>query len=430
MQVRRTRWLAARLVLAAIGMALACGGCGQDPARGRVVIRFSMWGSGPDFKQWQGTVQQFNESQRDVWVDLEFIDSSSYGNKLLSMLVGHCAPDVMGILDKAFPQFSQYGVFEDLGPYLEKDPEIRRSDFIPEFLRSFTYHGRQLGLPWDGHTVLMYYNKDLFAREGLPEPKADWTWDDFLRAAKALTKDTDGDGRIDQFGFISPGWFNELVWLWGGGGYDLNPPMTRCVVDSPGAIRGLQFQYDLVFKYHVCPQVREMAQMGQDSLFNAGKLGMGLGGTYWMAFCRELTGVNWDVVMPPRGPGGQYSRLTSDGIAMWKDSPHKKEAWVWIRYLLSDRGQARIASLGRGIPARRKMAYTSAFLRPDRPQHTIRFLEALPHARPQSINEKTSEMQTIYDREWERLLLGRDPAAVAKSMTTQINVVLSGRGAL
>jgi multiple sugar transport system substrate-binding protein len=429
MKVSPRRWVA-RLALVGAVLALACGGCGRNPARGRVPIRFSVWGTGQDFKHWGGTVRQFNESQRRVWVELELVQGAGYSNKMLSMLVGHCAPDVMAFLDKPFFQFAQYGVFEDLGPYLEKDQEIRKSDFFPQFLKAFSYHGRQLGLPWDGHTVLVYYNKDLFAREGLPEPKADWRWDDFVRVTKALTKDTDGDGRVDQFGFIAPMWLNELVWVWGAGGRDLNPEMTRCVTDSPGTIRGLRFQRDLVFKYHVCPQAREMAGMNQDSLFNAGRLAMALGGAYWMAFCRELTGVNWDVVMPPRGPAGQWSRMTTDGITMWRESPHKPEAWAFIRYLLSDRGQARIASLGRGIPARRKMAYSPAFLRPDLPQHTIRFLEALPRARPQSINDKTDEMNTVYDREWDRMLLGEDPAATGKAMARQINVILSGRGAL
>jgi multiple sugar transport system substrate-binding protein len=430
MKVFLRRCMVVHLALVAAAVALTCGGCGRNPARGRVLIRFSIWGAATDFRQWLGTVQRFNESQRRAWVELELVQGAGYENKMLSMLVGNCAPDVMAFTDKPFIQFAQYGVFEDLGPYLERDREIRKSDFFPQFLKAFTYRGRQLGLPWDGHTVLIYYNKDLFAREGLPEPKAGWTWGDFVSVAKALTKDTDGDGRIDQFGFIAPSWLNELVWIWDAGGSDLNTKMTRCVTDSPGSIRGLRFQYDLVFKHHVCPQAKEMAGMNQDSLFNSGKLAMAMGGAYWMAVCRELTGVHWDVVMPPRGPGGQWSRRTSDGITMWNRSRHKREAWAWIRYLLSDRGQARIASLGRGIPARRKMAYSPAFLRPDLPQHTIRFLEALPHSRPQSINEKTTEMNEVYYRLWDLLLLGKDPAAVGKAMTAEINDILSGRRAL
>lgn len=411
----------------ALALLMICAGCGRSEARGRVVIRFSIWGAGPDFKHWQETVRQFNDSQSRVFVDLEHVQGAGYGNKMMSMLVGRAAPDVMAYTDKWFLSFARFGVFEDLGPYLEKDPEIKKTDFFPQFLRDFTYKGRQYGLPWDGHTVLMYYNKDLFAREGLPEPAADWTWDDFLRYAKALTKDTDGDGRVDQFGFIAPLWLNGFVWVWDAGGADLNEEKTRCLMDSPQSIRGLRFQHDLIFKHHVCPQTKEMAGMSQDSLFNAGKVAMAMGGAYWMAFCRELTGVNWDVVMPPRGPASQWSRRTSDGVTMWKETPHKKEAWQWIRYLLSDKGQARIASLGRGIPARRNMAYSTAFLRPDLPQHTIRFLDALPHARPQAINEKAEEINVIYGREWDLLLLGKDPTAVGRDTAREINDILSGR---
>jgi hypothetical protein len=73
------------------------------------------------------------------------------------------------------------------------------------------------------------------------------------------------------------------------------------------------------------------------------------------------------------------------------------------------------------------MAYSTAFLRPDLPQHTIRFLDALPHARPQAINEKAEEINVIYGREWDLLLLGKDPTAVGRDTAREINDILSGR---
>ncbi len=76
----------------ALALLLPCAGCGRTKARGAVVIRFSIWGAGPDFKHWQETVRQFNDSQSRVFVDLEHVQGAGYGNKMMSMLVGRAAP--------------------------------------------------------------------------------------------------------------------------------------------------------------------------------------------------------------------------------------------------------------------------------------------------------------------------------------------------
>jgi hypothetical protein len=76
------------------------------------------------------------------------------------------------------------------------------------------------------------------------------------------------------------------------------------------------------------------------------------------------------------------------------------------------------------------MAYSPAFLRPDLPQHTLRFLQALPRARPQSINDKTDEMNTVYDRDWDFLVSGKDPALVGKEIAADINDILSDKAGL
>src|SRR3712207_7658069 len=49
--------------------------------------------------------------------------------------------------------------------------------------------------------LMIYYNRKLFREAGLPDPPPkDWPWHEWLAACKKLTKDRDGDGRLDQFG--------------------------------------------------------------------------------------------------------------------------------------------------------------------------------------------------------------------------------------
>ena len=54
-------------------------------------------------------------------------------------------------------------------------------------------------------TTVMYYNKTLILNEGLQDPyelykAGEWTWAEFDRYVKRLTRDTNADGEVDQYG--------------------------------------------------------------------------------------------------------------------------------------------------------------------------------------------------------------------------------------
>ena len=64
-----------------------------------------------------------------------------------------------------------------------------------------------VGVPDDcGHAPFMVVNLDMWERENLGDPyelyyNGEWTWETVERIAQRATRDTDGDGVIDQWGF-------------------------------------------------------------------------------------------------------------------------------------------------------------------------------------------------------------------------------------
>src|SRR6185503_5545978 len=99
--------------------------------------------------------------------------------------------------------------FEDLTPYLERYANEYRPDlYYKTSLEAFQYKGRQRALPWNGGQLMVYYNRKLFREARLPDPPPrDWTIGQFTDYMRKLTKDYDGDGRIDQFGYeINGSW--------------------------------------------------------------------------------------------------------------------------------------------------------------------------------------------------------------------------------
>lgn len=87
---------------------------------------------------------------------------------------------------------STNGIIEDITSRLEADKKaIKPDDFLGAFYDVYTlYNGRRWGLPWDGDSHSLYYNKALLDKHGLSVPA---TWDDYLNVAKTVTEAEKGN---------------------------------------------------------------------------------------------------------------------------------------------------------------------------------------------------------------------------------------------
>lgn len=106
-------------------------------------------------------------------------------------------------------------------------------------------------------TQAVYWNKELFAREGLPDlyelyESGQWTWDAFKEIAIKATADTDGDGVIDQWGYTSrgvmtdPGTIEYFVYMNGGQPVRYEGGRLLFTMNEPAAIEALEFARELV----------------------------------------------------------------------------------------------------------------------------------------------------------------------------------------
>jgi len=157
----------------------------------------------------------------------------------------------------------------------------------------------------------IYYNKTLFKREGLPDPhelvKEDkWNWDSFLDIAKKATKDTDGDGNIDQWGFANHAPIVSRLFMYSNDGKLIDKRDGKWVFtgDEPNAMEAMRFLYDLVNTYKVM-MPNKKGDFGdwydQQDVFHAGKAAM-ITGELWEAGGREKMTDEFGFVYFPKGP--------------------------------------------------------------------------------------------------------------------------------
>lgn len=421
-----------RLVAAvAVVWALGCSsGCGRTAPDKRTEVRFCFFGGYEEWKLWQRMARAFEMENPDLRMKLLYWPGANYEDKVKLVMAAGTAPDVLSAQDEPFPNYCQLNQFEDLTPYLQRFPqEYHPSLFFPTALEAFQYEGKQRGIPWNGGQLMVYYNRRLVREAGLPDPPPrDWSMEQFTEYCRRLTRDDDGDGRTDQFGYeISGNWMYSLipyVWIWGTDVID--PEMRRCTLNNPKGIAAMQWLRDLRWRWHAAPTAAEFSGAG-GAIFMTGKLGMEINGPWRLPFMRE-TDVEWDVWHMPVGPTGErWTRGTWDALALYRGSRVKEEAWRWIRYATGRQGQRMVAESGRAIPPRKSEAYAEGFVRPDTPQHEERFLEGMAYFRTQRIPLRWAEMNVVLARELEKLLSRDGDATVAaRALEKGINEVLAG----
>jgi len=141
-------------------------------------------------------IEEFQKENPHVEVKCLPFSSGDYWESIRTSVELGLQPDLIFLSDQQFGAAENLNQFADL-----QGPLSGHSDSIYSRLRdAFSYEGRLKALPVTFSTVYLAYNPDLFQRYGVAEPSEHWTKEDFLKAAKQLTMDTNGDGISDLYG--------------------------------------------------------------------------------------------------------------------------------------------------------------------------------------------------------------------------------------
>lgn len=87
--------------------------------------------------------------------------------------------------------YSGDGFMSDLGELVKKH-RVDMGRFSPEIVKSLTFEGKLMAIPYAVNFTALYYNKDIFNKFGVPYPKDGLTWDDAIELAKRVTRDENG----------------------------------------------------------------------------------------------------------------------------------------------------------------------------------------------------------------------------------------------
>ncbi len=281
-------------------------------------------------------IKDFEREHPGVVVRYETgVRRGDYSEWLSEKLVTGRLPDAFLILDEDFDKYASLGALQNLDSFMQRDKGFDAQAYYETALYSGKREGRQVAMPYEIVPTLMFVNKSLLVKSGIPLPADDWTWDDFYDICAAATRDTDGDGVIDQFGAYNYSWSNAA---YSNGAQIFDQNGENAYFNDPRLSEAVKFVKrlnDLNQGYSV-----------QRSDFDEGRVAfMPLSYADYKTYksypykIKKYTSFKWDCIVMPAGPSGDnISEVHTLMMGMSSQSRQKELAWELIKKFTCDEG--------------------------------------------------------------------------------------------
>lgn len=213
--------------LAAAFLVIASAGAAEQ----KIVLTWYQWfDAATQEKVLKPTIAEFEKIHPNIQINLAAIPNDAYWDRLSLDIASGVEGDIV-TLDTGAGIMGYYsqragGAFIDLGSYIKGYvlPDGTKLEKDVMLIDSIKRDNKVIALPYIMFAAPMtaYRVSDLKAAK--VDPKELSTWDGYLKAVKKLTRDTNGDGKIDKYGFGQPTtaetvsrWW-DMHWLWTAGG--------------------------------------------------------------------------------------------------------------------------------------------------------------------------------------------------------------------
>lgn len=297
-------------------------------------------------KTYQKFLSDFRAANPNITIDSK-ATPPDFDTKIIVDLAAGTAPDLWSQDASSLAPIVSRKLLLDMRELTKVQPSLTTDRFFPSVLEiNRQPDGALYGLPNDFTPVVVYVNKKLLSKTKVPMPTADWTWDDQLAMAQAMTLDDKGRsasdagfdaGSVKQWGYRASKYAYLWVYrVWQNGSDLLAPDHTTATgyLDSPATMEALQWYADLVVKHKVSPPPSVLDQMTQKSSFDAqflaGSFGMFDSG-HWelvgLSDAKDYSEKSVGVLQQPRRKQGA-TVIYQSSFAVRYDLPDQKKAAI------------------------------------------------------------------------------------------------------
>ena len=369
------------LVAIVLAVGVGCGGDNSDSGEASGDVSFMVFGDPDEIQGFKNMIAAYENENPDVNVDMiEAADRDDLIARLSTSFAGGTPPDLFLLNYRYLGQFVSKDVLEPIEDRVDDSDVFQQDDFYEEAMDAFRFDGKLTCLPQNISSLVVYYNKDMFAKAGVAEPKADWKWADMVAAAKKLQA---ADPKIDGLG-VEPAIIRLAPFIWSAGGelVDDDESPSHFEFDTPEAQNAMADFFELNLVDEVIPSEEEIESEDLETRFINGRLGMLMESRRVTPTLRAgIKDFDWDVAPLPQHEQ-QGSILHADAYCMTKASENKDAAWSFMEYAMGPEGSEIVAKSGRTVPSLKSVAESPAFLDPTaKPANSQVWLDAIPAIR-------------------------------------------------
>ena len=390
-------------------------------------VSWMVSGDAVEFDAYKAIASAFEKANPTLKVDLFYIPASGdYRNRLDADLVAGTPADVVFLNYQRTAPYADKAQLSPITDKLAASTTLKEADFYAAAFAPLKWRGQTWCVPSNMSSAVVYYNKALFDAAKVAYPRAGWSWDDFVAAARAITHEDAKVGTIFGYG-TEISFFRVAPYVWSAGGEIVNDPLTptRLALDGAAAQAAIQRYIDLQVKYGVAPNAA--AEKAEDSMtrFMNGKLGMYMDSRRVTATFRSTIkdSFDWDVAALP-SMGAPTSILHSDAYCLPARAKNPDAAWKLIEFAAGPVGQKTMTAIGRLVPSLKAVAESPVFLDPNAKPANSRVWLDTP-LRPAPTHKNWPAIETAITKEFEKAYYGVQ--SVSDAVTTinkQVEVLL------
>lgn len=335
-------------------------------------------------------ISAFETKYPYITVDLQTFGYSDYFTQLQTKVSGGNASDIFELNYENFVAYASAGALYNLKDLIASTG-TDLSGFYPTALKAFQFNGDQYAIPDSFSNVVLIYNKDLFDKAGVAYPTDDWTWDDITVAGKAIRALGD-----DIYGFERTIQFTEFYKACAqNGGSLISADGKTFTIDTPENIKALTGMIDWVNGSNIMPTEAQLSGMSNWDLFESGRLGMIVNGTWSFTPFAETCDFNWDISVEP-GNTQKATHFFSNAYAISSECKHPEEALLLSQFLAGSKEATtlRVAASWE-LPPVSYDDVIAAYLKQDKPSNRQAVYDSLEYLITPPVVKQNSELQDI-----------------------------------
>ncbi|MDI3311891.1 MAG: ABC transporter substrate-binding protein, partial [Thermoanaerobacterium sp.] len=355
-----------------------------------------LW-TGYEAEALQKVVDEFNQTHEDIQVKLVSTDFQ----KQLTALASGSGPDIAGNFNFNVASWASKGAMLDLTDLIKQD-NYDIEDFVPAALEMVTYKDRIYAFPLAMHVYMVYYNKDILKEAGydnVPEKLSEFK----TMIEKVTIKK---NGNFERLGYDPSDLLNVAAIF----GAKYISDDGKEILEDPAIIKAMKFNKEYADKFGY-EDIRKYTStfgkyMSPDNPFFTGQLVVKFDGEWLTVFIDKFApNLNYGIAplpYPDDQPELKNSGYASSSVIYISGSTkHPKEAWTFLKWLVSKEPMVKFTSEIGNLPTRKSAMSDPAY------DHIKGFKEFLEYAQGENVhpipsmkpaNEYVTELGNLYEQ--------------------------------